>query len=133
MYQFNSEIDKLLTNLNRRKPNTTGLFRGGGLPKGGGLSNSRGGGIPPLMPPTSWVDLALAGLAEARGHDGRGHRESLFSKLWRIFGHIFTELPEKKQFPRKNLIYDNKKKAPAVYALASFFLFLMKIMNSTPK
>ena len=46
MYQFNSEIDKLLTNLNRRKPNTTGLFRGGGLPKGGGLSNSRGGGIP---------------------------------------------------------------------------------------
>ena len=46
MYQFNSEIDKLLTNMNRRKPNTTGLFRGGGLPKGGGLSNSRGGGIP---------------------------------------------------------------------------------------
>ena len=31
------------------------------------------------MPPTSWVELALAGLAEARGHDGRGQRENLLS------------------------------------------------------
>lgn len=48
MYQFNSEIDGLLANLTRRKPNATGLFRGGGLPKGGGLSGFRGGGIPRL-------------------------------------------------------------------------------------
>ena len=48
MYQFNSEIDGLLANLTRRKPNATGLFRGGGLPKGGGLSEFRGGGIPKL-------------------------------------------------------------------------------------
>ena len=45
MYQFNSQIDQLLTNIGKRTPNG-GLFRGGGLPKGGGLTNFRGGGLP---------------------------------------------------------------------------------------
>ena len=56
------------------------------------------------MPPTSWVELALAGLAEARGHDGRGHRESLLSQLRRIFAYIFPELLQKRIFaPTKKL------------------------------
>ena len=37
------------------------------------------------MPPTSWVELALAGLAEARGHDGRGHRENCAFSFFRFF------------------------------------------------
>ena len=50
---------------------------------------------PHLMPPSSWVELALAGLAEARCHDGRGHRESLLSKLRCIFAYMFDNLPQK--------------------------------------
>ena len=37
------------------------------------------------MPPTSWVELALAGLAEARGHDGHGHREHCAFSFFRFF------------------------------------------------
>ena len=33
------------------------------------------------MPPTSWVELALAGLAEPRGHDGARPRETVLSQL----------------------------------------------------
>ena len=36
---------------------------------------------PHLMPSTSWVELALAELAEPRGHDGRGPRETVLSQL----------------------------------------------------
>ena len=57
------------------------------------------------MPPTSWVELALAGLAEARGHDGRGHRESLLSQLRRIFAHNFTTLFEKTDLLQKNTFF----------------------------
>ena len=46
---------------------------------------------PRLMPPTSWVELALAGLAEARSHDGRRHRESLLSQLQRILANLLQK------------------------------------------
>ena len=35
----------------------------------------------PVVVVVSWVGLALAELAETRGHDDRGHRENMFNQF----------------------------------------------------
>ena len=81
------------------------------------MLQSVGGGSPHppnLMPPTSWVELALAGLAEARGHDGREHRESLLSQLRRILLHLFAKLFQNQTFHQKYAFMTNRKSACGV-------------------
>ena len=85
------------------------------------------------MPPTSWVELALAGLAEARGHDGRGHRESLPSKLRRMLAHLFIQVPQKQILRLKKCIYAKNKKRLRRTHWPQTKQLISEIMNFTTK
>ena len=76
----------------------------------------------PVVVVVSWVGLALAELAETRGHDDRGHRENMFNQsvLKISKNRFFTKF---KNYPKTYFLTQDRKIKQNIETLNKQYLF----------